>query len=96
MKTEFKRLARLNGQQAKLKARRMVTALKLHQVKGGQWLKTEAAHLARRVDFHLRQAHLIGRYIEQIEEQERQAQKAAKALDRASRRATDTDAQGKA
>lgn len=96
MKCELQRLARMNGQQAKLKARRMVLVLKLYQTRGGNWLKTEGARLARKVDFHLRQAHLIGRYIEHIEKQEGQARKVANALDRSSRRAPVSGAQGKA
>ena len=35
MKNEWKRRARVNGQKAKVKARRLVPVMKLYQTKGG-------------------------------------------------------------
>lgn len=96
MKSEWKRRARVNGQKAKVKARRLVLVMKLYQTKGGNWLRLEAANLARAVDYHLRQAHLLGRYVERLEDHERQALKLARQLDSTSRSAPASGAQGKA
>lgn len=88
MQSEWKHRARVNGQKAKIKARRLVLVMKLYQAKGGNWLRLEAANLARAVDYHLRQAHLLGRYVERLERSERQALRLARELDTKSRHAS--------
>lgn len=75
MKEKLQSLARRNGQLAKVKAGRLVVILRVYQtdLRGGQWMLGEAAHLAKSVAYHLRQADLIGRFIAKTERKDRQA-----------------------
>lgn len=74
MKDELRRIARRNGQLARVKAGRLAVILKLYHAnpKGGQWLRAEAAHLAKSVTYHLRQAALIGQLISSFERKDSQ------------------------
>ncbi len=74
MKAKLQRLARMNGQLAKIKAGRLAVMLRLcrSNPKAGKWLQGEAMRMAKSVAFHLRQADLIGRYISQQECKPRQ------------------------
>mgnify|MGYP003383320710 CR=1 FL=1 len=74
MKSDLKAMARRNGQQAKIKAGRVAVMLRLaetNRTPGQGWLRQEAAHLAKSVSYHLRQASLIGQLIDSIERGER-------------------------
>lgn len=75
MKDELRIIARRNGQLARVKAGRLAVILKLYHAnpKGGQWLRAEAAHLAKSVTYHLRQAALIGQLIGSFERKDSQA-----------------------
>ena len=75
MKEKLQSLARRNGQLAKVKAGRLAIILKMYHAnqRGGHWLRSEAAHLAKSVSYHLRQADLIGRFIAKSEGKNRQA-----------------------
>ena len=70
MKDELRKIARKNGNLARVKAGRLAVILRMYHAnpKGGQWLRAEAAHLAKSVSFHLRQATVIGQLIASFEE----------------------------
>lgn len=65
MKDELRKIARRNGNLARVKAGRLAVIMRLYHSnpRGGQWLRAEAAHLAKSVSYHLRQAALIGQLI---------------------------------
>jgi hypothetical protein len=70
-KVRLRNLARLNGRAAKQKAARLALILKVQASIQSPELSNEAAHLARTVSYHLRQAAIIGRHISKIEKRER-------------------------
>lgn len=74
MKDELRKIARRNGNLARVKAGRLAVILRMYHAnpKGGQWLRAEAAHLAKSVSYHLRQATLIGQLIAGFEKKTRQ------------------------
>lgn len=77
MKRELQKIARLNGQLARVKARRVAVILKMQRDDPGaaRWLRQEAALLAKRVAYLLRQADLIGGMIERQERSDYQGAK---------------------
>lgn len=74
MKDELRKIARRNGNLARVKAGRLAVIMRLYHAnpRGGQWLRAEAAHLAKSVSYHLRQAALIGQLIAGFEKKDRQ------------------------
>lgn len=73
MKSEFQQLARNNGAQARIKAARVPIILKLQATHPDsvRWLQQEAERHARAVNYHLRQAAVLGKMIRSIEAKER-------------------------
>ena len=73
MKTEFQLLARNNGAQARIKAARVPIILKMQATRpdSARWLQQEAERHARAVEYHLRQAAVLGSMIRKIEAKER-------------------------
>lgn len=71
MKRQFQLLARKNGQEAIVKARRVAVILSLTPSSeyGRRWLSTEALRVSKVVEYHLRQANLIGQLIERMDEE---------------------------
>lgn len=69
MKTQLQEMARRNGHLAKIKARRVAAILKLYKTDplGNRWLRNQATHLAKNVDYHLRQAAHYGRVIDSLD-----------------------------
>lgn len=76
MKDELRKIARRNGNLARVKAGRLAVVMRVYHAnpKGGQWLRAEAAHLAKSVSYHLRQAALVGKLIATFETNDRQAE----------------------
>lgn len=72
MKSAFQMLARSNGAQARVKAARVPIILKMQTTHphSAQWLQQEAERHARSVDYHLRQAAVLGKMIRNIEAKE--------------------------
>ena len=71
MKRKFQQLARKNGQEAIIKARRVavILSLKPDSEYGQRWLMAEALRVSKVVEYHLRQANLIGQLIERMDEE---------------------------
>jgi hypothetical protein len=71
MKRKFQLLARKNGQEAIIKARRVAVILNLKPSSeyGQRWLLNEALRVSKVVEYHLRQANLIGQLIERMDEE---------------------------
>jgi hypothetical protein len=72
MKSAFQMLARNNGAQARVKAARVPIILKMQTTRpdSARWLQQEAERHARSVDYHLRQAAVLGKMIRNIEAKE--------------------------
>lgn len=68
MKDELYRIARANGERARVKAARVAAMLKVYRrdPDGNDYLQTEAGRLARKVIFHMHQAVSVGGLSEQI------------------------------
>jgi hypothetical protein len=75
MKDELYRIARANGERARVKAARVAAMLKVYRrdPDGNDYLRSEAQRLAKKVIYHMHQAVVVGGLIEQIEVQQRQA-----------------------
>ncbi|PRC94521.1 hypothetical protein [Solimicrobium silvestre] len=70
MKIKLQQLARQNGQHAAIKAKRVaiILTLPVRDAVSQRWLKMEALRVAKTVEYHLRQANLIGQLIERMDE----------------------------
>ncbi|MBI1907252.1 MAG: hypothetical protein HYS20_13625 [Rhodocyclales bacterium] len=72
MNADLKTLARRRGQRARIAAARLNAVMALYQRSPQGWLRAKAAILTRQVNYHLRQAHALGRIIERQEGRWRQ------------------------
>lgn len=75
MKDELRKIARKNGERARVKAARVAVMLKVYRRDPVQneFLRTELEQLARKVVYHMRQAVIVGALIEKMEGKPRQA-----------------------
>lgn len=74
VKDELRKIARKNGERARVKAARVAVMLKVYRRDPVQneFLRTEVEHLARKVVYHMRQAVIVGALLEKLESRPRQ------------------------